>query len=104
MIGEAEVTAAAHARYFLGYAIDLSPGFTRGDTAPLDAAEQERDNLRSALRWVIDAGELELALEGAGAMWRFWRLRGHLLEGERVLAEVLAKAPETPTHGRARDL
>jgi len=100
---EAEVTAAAHARYYLGNAVELSREFTRGETA-LNSAENDRDNLRSALRWAIDSGELELALEASGALWRFWHLRGHLLEGERVLAEVLDKAPETPTHGRARAL
>ena len=43
-------------------------------------------------------------MEAAGALWRFWHLRGHLREGERTLGEVLAKAPNSPSHGRARAL
>jgi predicted ATPase/class 3 adenylate cyclase len=100
---ETKATGAAHASYYLSAAIELSPSFTRGEAA-LNKAEREHDNIRSALRWAIDSHMLELAMEAAGALWRFWHLRGHLREGERTLAEVLAKAPESPSHGRARAL
>ena len=101
--GEIQSTGTAHARYYLGTAIALSPGFTRGETA-LNKTEREHDNIRSALRWAIDSEMLELAMDAAGALWRFWHLRGHLREGERTLSEVLASAPEAPSHGRARAL
>ncbi|HEY5489117.1 MAG TPA: hypothetical protein VIK00_04690, partial [Candidatus Limnocylindrales bacterium] len=100
---ETDTTAAAHSAYYLSTALQLSPGFTRGEEA-LNRAEREHDNIRSALRLAIDSDMLEAAMEAAGALWRFWHLRGHLREGERTLAEVLAKAPESPSHGRARAL
>ena len=47
-------------------------------------------NLRSAVRWAIDAGEAELALGLVGWLWRYWQMRGHLVEGRRLVAEALA--------------
>ena len=38
-------------------------------------------NLRSAVRWAIDAGEAEIALGLVGSLWRYWQMRGHLVGG-----------------------
>lgn len=48
------------------------------------------DNFRSALSWVLDSGEAELGLRLGAALRAFWRLGGHLREGERWLKEVLS--------------
>jgi predicted ATPase/class 3 adenylate cyclase len=101
--GDLDVVARAHGERFLGLAIELGPEFT-ASPASLDRAGREHDNIRAALRWAIDAGELELVMEAAGALWRFWHLRGHLREGDRWTTEVLGRAADEPSHGRTRAL
>jgi DNA-binding CsgD family transcriptional regulator len=62
--------------------------------------ERERDNLRAALRWLLDqdgpdaAAEREAGLRLAGALGWFWFLRGYHAEGLRWLEEALARAPQ----------
>jgi non-specific serine/threonine protein kinase len=67
--------------------------------ARLDA---ERDNLRAALEWSLDA-DPQAGLRLAGGIWPFWQLRAHYAEGERWLDNVIARAPE-PTAPRAKAL
>lgn len=101
--GEMQETARAHAELFLSMAHTLGAEFTRGEKA-LNAAELEHDNIRSALRWAIDARAIEEALEAVGVLWRFWHLRGHLAEGERWASEALGLRSSEPSHGRTRAL
>lgn len=71
----------------------------------LATLETEHDNVRLALGWYVDRGEAEPALRLAGALWRFWDVRGHLEEGRAWLARVLALPPTAPrTAGRAKAL
>jgi tetratricopeptide (TPR) repeat protein len=55
----------------------------------LDRLEREHDNLRAALRWSIDSRSPEAALEIVAALWRFWHLRGHIVEGRQWTAAAL---------------
>ena len=57
--------------------------------------DEEHDNLRAALHWAVDKGEAELGVQLAGALWRFWYIRGYNSEGREHLAAVLA-LPPTP--------
>ena len=50
----------------------------------LDRIDPEIPNIRSAMRWTIDAGAGELALRLAGGLWRFWHASGLLDEGRRL--------------------
>jgi predicted ATPase/class 3 adenylate cyclase len=101
--GELDSVGRDHAERFLDLVIKLGPTFTASADA-LDRAARQHDNIRAALRWAIDRGELELASEAVGGLWRFWHLRGHLREGERWAREVLAQAPAGSSHGRTRAL
>src|SRR5205085_4732532 len=51
------------------------------------AAEQE--NLRAALAWTVGAGDDARLLRLAGALWRFWFIRGHLTEGRTWLMRAV---------------
>jgi non-specific serine/threonine protein kinase len=51
--------------------------------------EQERDNLRAAFRWSIDAAEIETGLALGAAMFQFWFFHGHYSEGIAWLRELL---------------
>lgn len=46
--------------------------------------------LRSAMRWSIDTGAVDLALGFAGALWRYWQTCGLLVEGRELVAAALA--------------
>jgi predicted ATPase/class 3 adenylate cyclase len=82
-----------HARYFLALAIHAEPHLVGGDQKEwLDRFDHEHDNIRAALKWSIHAGEVRGGQEAAGALWRFWQQRGHLVEGRKKL-EHLLQAP-----------
>ena len=86
--GGGAAARARHRDYFLRLAEEADPQ-TRGaeQGAWLDRLEAEHDNLRAALDWCReeDAGAAP-GLRLARAMYRFWRVRGHLAEGRERLA------------------
>jgi predicted ATPase len=57
----------------------------------LDRMDAEHDNLRAALDFLEDLGETQQGLRLAGALWRFWGVRGHHREGMERLGETLAR-------------
>jgi predicted ATPase/class 3 adenylate cyclase len=80
-----------HAEFFRAFAEEAEPRLQAEDQAFwLDRCEQEQDNIRAALRWSIDAGDVETALRIGGSLWRFWYPRGQLLEGSAWLDEALS--------------
>ncbi|MDZ7801738.1 MAG: BTAD domain-containing putative transcriptional regulator [Trueperaceae bacterium] len=103
---EEEYTACRrHARYFVAVAEEAGSKLrtTRG-VADLDALEADHENLREALRWGV-AHDPALALRLAGALGRFWEIRGHLIEGCEWLEASLGRAHDAPSEveGRALD-
>ncbi|MCV0402497.1 MAG: adenylate/guanylate cyclase domain-containing protein [Chloroflexi bacterium] len=56
----------------------------------LDRLDRERDNLRAAIASSIDLGETTMALRALAAMWRFWQMRGYLVEGRERARRILA--------------
>jgi predicted ATPase/DNA-binding SARP family transcriptional activator len=89
--GEADSMRARHAEHFLGVAeeareqVELSVG----QVDALARLERELDNLRAALAWLAQH-DAESGLRLATALRNFWLVRGHLSEGRRWLAELLA--------------
>jgi tetratricopeptide (TPR) repeat protein len=55
----------------------------------LDRLEVERDNLRAALGWIAEQGEVEDGLRMAVALSRYWGARGYLHEGRSWLESLL---------------
>jgi tetratricopeptide (TPR) repeat protein len=91
-----------HAEAFLVLATSVSQYLnTSRHSEWLDRMAPERANLRSALRWSIDAGEGILALRLVAVLWRFWQAFGQVVEG-RELAELALAMPEAPTTGSDR--
>ncbi|MDQ3928963.1 MAG: helix-turn-helix domain-containing protein [Chloroflexota bacterium] len=96
--GEAQEVRRRHAEHFLVLAESAEPELrTARQLEWLERLREEQDNLRVALRWSLgeDRG---VALRMAGALWRYWFLRGQFGEGERWLSEALSVrgvAPET---------
>jgi predicted ATPase/class 3 adenylate cyclase len=104
---EAGEAAAAHERHrdwYREFVRRAAPAFFRGPEsgAMLDALEAEHDNLRSALSWSLgQPGGATAALELAAGLWRFWEIRGYLLEGRQWLERVLAATTTDETMTRA---
>jgi predicted ATPase/DNA-binding SARP family transcriptional activator len=90
-----------HAEHFLKLAETDPVGNQAAWLAQVDA---ERDNLREALAWSFEAGEMGLGLRLAASLWEFWWVRGHLSEGRRWLDEALARGASEAPEIRARAL
>ena len=93
-----------HAQFFLDL-VEKKQILMQGPQAKagLDSVEVERGNILAALEW-YDRPEQdpELGLRVAGALWRFWSIRGPLAEGQEWLKRTLARAPEMRTEVEAR--
>jgi hypothetical protein len=88
---ESRAVRRRHALAFLDLAEDRAawlPG--RNQVAVLERLAEDRDNLRTATRWAIETGEVEVAQRLATALWRFWQFRGDLGEGRSTIDAALA--------------
>jgi predicted ATPase/DNA-binding SARP family transcriptional activator len=110
--GEAAALQEEHARFFLAVAETAAPELAGSDPRRwLERLEREHDNLRAALAWSVESGDLDLGLRLGSALEPFWYRRGYLKEGLdhflRLLAHPGAAAPGYPRSGwiaRARAL
>jgi predicted ATPase/class 3 adenylate cyclase len=101
--GESEELRRRHADHFLALAEEAEPNLRGSPGKWLDRLEHEHDNLRAALDQFQIGGESELLLRLAGALSRFWYMRGHLAEGRRRLGSAL-RTDQHPTAARAKAL
>jgi predicted ATPase/predicted Ser/Thr protein kinase len=87
---EGEATHRRHAEFFAGAAAESESKLIGTDQKPwLERLSAEYDNVRAVLNWTSEH-DVELGLRLAGALGRFWYLRGYLDEGRKWLAEILA--------------
>lgn len=90
---EHDEVANRHAAWYVSKAEAIAPLLIGPDQAELsNILDLELDNVRLALRTLRDAGDIESMTRLAGAMWRFWRLRGMLAEG-RAWFEIVLDPP-----------
>ncbi|HEX8037412.1 MAG TPA: helix-turn-helix domain-containing protein, partial [Ktedonobacterales bacterium] len=97
--GELASAQRAHAHYFLELAERAAPLLRGRDQRTwFLRLERERDNLRAALRWLLDqddALERERGLRVAEALGWFWLMRGYHAEGWGWLKEALGRTAKT---------
>lgn len=104
--GEEERTRTRHRDWFLLLA-EQAEGHLQGPEMPvwLDRLEIEHDNFRLALEWCKTAGgDAAYWLRLAGALWRFWDVRGYWSEGRTWLDGAIAQTAGLLTVSRVKVL
>ncbi len=107
LVDEGELPAARsrHAAYFVQLAEEIEPGLVGPAMAEsLDRLEAEYDNFRAVLHYALESDDLHAGLRLAGALHRFWMLRGRLTEARDWLAKALPRSVGVPSNVRARAL
>ncbi|HYN88546.1 MAG TPA: tetratricopeptide repeat protein [Ardenticatenaceae bacterium] len=88
--GEMERALDRHLNFFLHLAEQAKTALNGpGQGIWLARLEREHDNLRVALQRAKKQGALDRGVRMAGALWRFWYVRGYLIEGRRWLESML---------------
>lgn len=101
--GEEASVRKAHAAYCVVLAEEGNPELSaRERTAWLSRCDIEIDNFRSALDWLMENQNLEWGLRLAVALFRFWDMREHLIEGRTYLEAILRLAGNGNTKERAK--
>ncbi len=91
--GEEEEIRLRHANYFIALAEKGMIGLMgREQKDWLRIYEENHDNFRAALRWLLDTGRTAPALTLAAAMGRFWLMRTYLSEGRDWLKRTIDAA------------
>jgi predicted ATPase len=101
--GEAESVRNRHLEFFVSFAEEAEPKLRSPEQLEwLDRVETEHDNLRVALAWSLESGEVTAGLRLAGALWLFWDIHSHQSEGLARLEGLLARTSNrTLARGRA---
>ncbi len=120
--GETEQVRARHRDWCVRLAEKAEPELRGADQERwLQRLETEHNNLRAALHYCSEfrvssdessersvqhsALQAEIGLQLAGALWRFWYIRGHLSEGRHTLERALTTVEaEARTLARAKAL
>ena len=108
--GELVATRSAHARYFLFWAQKAVTFLWGAEQAEwLDHLEQEYENLRIALEWMLEQANVDeklgaQALQLCVALGGFWETRGYFREGAAFLERALAVSKAAPAPLRAEAL
>jgi len=99
---ELDALRGQHAAYYLALVEQAETALAGPEQgAWLERLEVDHDNMRAALRWMVERGEAELAVRLVAVLWRFWWIRGYLTEGRRRSAEVL-ELPQLAGRNRHR--
>jgi tetratricopeptide (TPR) repeat protein len=89
--GEAGGLRQRHATHFLDLAEEAFPELKGRPRPWLDRLEADHDNLRTVFDWLESAGRTQEAVQLAGALYRFWYMRGYLAEGRDRLERLLVR-------------
>lgn len=100
---ERALFASRHAAHYLQIA-EMAQWEGDGQQQWLTRLEEEQGNIRAAFETFAQAGDAEAGLRLAVAVFRFWLVRGHLVEGRQRLDAALEQGQNAPALLRARAL
>ena len=104
-VGERSAVAGAHAAYFRDCVVRLQERQRGGELGEaLAGLEREIDNIRGALRFTLDEGQLEDAARVVGAAGYLWYASGRSREGIGWCRELFDAEPELPDDVQAAAL
>lgn len=90
--GEAPLVRQAHARYYTS--LSESAGSLWGGPEQergMQLLTNENDNLEASLDWLIQAGQVEIALKLSRSLAWYWWNRGEAVEGLDRMMQILAR-------------
>ena len=88
-----EIVADRHAEWYERLALSVASELTgEGQHHALETLAQDHANLAAAVEWTIQSDDTRRALSLGSALWRYWLVRGYLVEGRALLARVLGMA------------
>ncbi|MFJ8159654.1 BTAD domain-containing putative transcriptional regulator [Streptomyces sp. NPDC096136] len=100
--GEAERARRAHLAYFTGLTENAEPHLRRAEQLEwLALLGAEHDNIGSAMRGALAAGEAEPAMRLAAAAGWYWWLSGHRTEGMELVTAAVGTPGEAADDVRA---
>jgi predicted ATPase/Tfp pilus assembly protein PilF len=103
--GETDEFRRRHAEYFLALVEEAEPELIRSSQAAwAKRLEDETPNVRAALAWSLESGDVEVGLRIAGALARFWSIRGQMTEARLWLDQALAANRPVAAAVRAKAL
>lgn len=97
---EAAALADRHAAWCIALAEEIRRSGRISHRDGLTQLEREHPNLRAALGWLLERGDITAALHLAGQIVEFWLRRGHWAEGRTWLARLLAADRGDPSAAR----
>lgn len=102
--GEEERVQQRHFDFFLKLAEQAEPRLYEAQEASwLNRLEREHDNLRRALEWSQGTDDRnELGLRLAGALGKFWEIRGYFREGREYISAALSRATVSGTSSHTK--
>ncbi|HEV3234499.1 MAG TPA: adenylate/guanylate cyclase domain-containing protein [Candidatus Dormibacteraeota bacterium] len=87
---EGDEVRQRHAHAYLELGQRAGPELTGGESLKwLERLDIEHDNIRTALTCFRERGEADSALLLMSALWRFWTMRGHVVEAVANVNQVL---------------
>ncbi len=102
--GEAEAMRRRHADYFLALGEASEPHLQGAESAEwLNRLEEEHDNLRAALAYLLERDAI-MAARLAAAIRSYWTLHNHLVEGRKSLKAALERGAAAPAAVRFKML
>ena len=103
--GDAEAVRRRHAAFYLMLAEEAEPALLGPQQREwLERLDSERDNIRAALGWALEAGEAEVGLRIGSALWRYWLLRSHVEGRERLEGLLALGSGSTRTRATAQTM
>jgi predicted ATPase/DNA-binding CsgD family transcriptional regulator len=103
--GEEQMARSALADWCLAFAARVEAGLMAALGGHwLDRQHVEMPNMRAALSWLAESGQIERALRLATSLARFWELYGYWDEGstwlDRLVRQSAAEASDVPMRAR----
>ena len=96
--GDLEAVRRRHTAFYVRLAEQAEPALRGPEQLGwFGRVDAELTNIRAALTWATENGDVEAGLRIGADLWRFWHMQGHLDEGLERLERLLADGSGSAT-------